>query len=117
MVVVCLVLAGCSADIPRIKTELRKGMTKDEVTKILGTRGTLDKEEAGFSWGCGKGHHWNPTQHPENQHTCPVCGTAGHADKETWYLFRRTSRGLGAVYLAMTFDNDGKLEGWAVGDM
>lgn len=117
ILVACLVLLGCSADIPRIKTELRKGMTRDEVTRVLGTRGELKKEDAGFSWKCAKGHAWHPATLPGNQPSCPVCGTTGHADKERWYLFRRSQREWGAVYLAMTFDGDGRLEDWAVGDM
>ena len=113
----CLLACGCGADLMRIQSELKVGMSKSEVAQILGGRGTLKKEEAGHEWGCAAGHSWCPAEHPRAPQTCPVCSKPGRPRPEQWILYRTNSRVWGAVYLSMTFDGNGNLDHWAVGDL
>jgi hypothetical protein len=91
-------------------------MSKAEVATIIGTRGTLQKLPAGYQWECPAGHMWHPPEQPKAPLACPVCGQLGHPDLERWTLYRSSPQEWVAVFIAMTFDEKGKLKGWHVGD-
>jgi hypothetical protein len=114
-----LLAAGCGRDplALEVTSQLRVGMSKSEVTELIGERGTLRKEPRGFRYCCERGHSWSPAENPEFPDTCRTCKSPGKPNAEKWYLYRKAPGRERTVRLAMTFDEDEKLKGWAIGDM